>query len=99
MALLNYPRPMSITVSLPTILRPYVKDQRRVQAEGSNLGLLIDNLEAEYPGIKDRIVEEGAIRRYVNVYINSEDVRFLNGVDSQLTDGDEIDILPAVAGG
>jgi molybdopterin synthase sulfur carrier subunit len=90
---------MSITVSLPTILRPYVNDQRRVQIEGATLGSLIDNLDAAYPGIKNRIVEDGGIRRYVNVYINSEDVRFLNGVDSQLADGDEIDILPAVAGG
>lgn len=90
---------MSITVSLPTILRPYVNDQRRVQVEGATLGSLIDNLDAAYPGIKNRIVEDGGIRRYVNVYINSEDVRFLNGVDSQLADGDEIDILPAVAGG
>lgn len=90
---------MSITVSLPTILRAYVNDQRRVQIEGATLGSLIDNLDAAYPGIKNRIVEDGGIRRYVNVYINSEDVRFLNGVDSQLADGDEIDILPAVAGG
>lgn len=90
---------MSVTVSLPTILRPYVNDQRRVQIEGATLGSLIDNLDAAYPGIKNRIVEDGGIRRYVNVYINSEDVRFLNGVDSQLADGDEIDILPAVAGG
>ena len=90
---------MSITVSLPTILRPYAKDQRRVQSEGVTLISLIDNLDSAYPGIKDRIVEDGAIRRYVNVYINSEDVRFLNGVESQLSDGDEVDILPAVAGG
>jgi MoaD family protein len=90
---------MSITVSLPTILRTYAKDQRRVQGEGATLGLLIDNLEASYPGLKERIVEEGGIRRYVNVYINSEDVRFLDGIDSPLTSGDEVDILPAVAGG
>ncbi len=86
-------------MSLPTILRTYAKDQRRVQGEGATLGLLIDNLEASYPGLKERIVEEGGIRRYVNVYINSEDVRFLDGIDSPLTSGDEVDILPAVAGG
>ncbi len=90
---------MSITVSLPTILRPYVKDQRRVQVEGQTLGQLIENLDNEYPGIKERIIEDSAIRRYVNVYINSEDVRFLKGIDSELTSGDEVDILPAVAGG
>ena len=90
---------MSITVSLPTILRPYAQDQRRVNGTGQTIGALIDDLDAKYPGLKDRIVEDGDIRRYVNVYINSEDVRFLNGIDSQLTDGDEIDILPAVAGG
>jgi MoaD family protein len=90
---------MSITVSLPTILRTYAKDQRRVQGQGATLGLLIDDLELSYPGLKDRIVEDGGIRRYVNVYINSEDVRFLQGIDSPLSSGDEVDILPAVAGG
>ena len=90
---------MSITVSLPTILRTYAKDQRRVQGEGATLGLLIDDLELSYPGLKERIVEDGGIRRYVNVYINSEDVRFLQGIDSPLSSGDEVDILPAVAGG
>ncbi len=90
---------MSITVGIPTILRPYVKDQRRVVGDGATLSALIDNLDSDYPGIKDRIVDEGAIRRYVNVYINSEDVRFLDGVNSKLSDGDEVDILPAVAGG
>ncbi len=90
---------MSITVSLPTILRTYAKDQRRVQGQGATLGLLIDDLELSYPGLKERIVEDGGIRRYVNVYINSEDVRFLQGIDSPLSSGDEVDILPAVAGG
>lgn len=90
---------MSISVSVPTILRPYVNDQRRVAGDGGTLGELINNLELTYPGIKERIIEDGGIRRYVNVYINSEDVRFLNGIDSQLSDGDEVDILPAVAGG
>lgn len=90
---------MSVTVSLPTILRPYAKDQRRVTGEGQTLSVLIEDLDAQFPGLKDRLVEDGDIRRYVNIYINSEDVRFLSGIDSQLTDGDEIDILPAVAGG
>ncbi|MEN9692517.1 MAG: hypothetical protein RLZZ330_161 [Actinomycetota bacterium] len=90
---------MSITVSLPTILRPYANDQRRVEADGSTLANLIDNLDLTYPGLKSRIVEEGSIRRYVNVYINSEDVRFLNGLDSELSSGDLVDVLPAVAGG
>lgn len=90
---------MSVTVSLPTILRPYAQDQRRVVGQGETVGALIEDLESKYPGLKERIVEDGDIRRYVNVYINSEDVRFLNGINSQLADGDEIDILPAVAGG
>ena len=90
---------MSITVSLPTILRPYANDQRRVEADGTTLATLIDNLDVDYPGIKSRIVEDGSIRRYVNVYINSEDVRFLNGLESELVAGDQVDVLPAVAGG
>lgn len=90
---------MPIQVSLPTILRPLAKDLRRVDTEGANLAEAIDFLEASYPGLKDRLVEDGALRRYVNIYINDEDVRFLGGLDSALADGDRIDVLPAVAGG
>jgi MoaD family protein len=90
---------MAISVSLPTILRPLANNARRVDASGETLGAAIDNLEASYPGLKAKLVEDGALRRYVNIYINDEDVRFLDGLNSKVSDGDRIDVLPAVAGG
>jgi molybdopterin converting factor small subunit len=70
-----------------------------VQAEGANLGALIADLDANYPGIGERLLENGALRRFINVYINDEDVRFLGSLDAQVKDGDSVTILPAVAGG
>jgi len=90
---------MSIDIRIPTILRPYTKDQKSVQAEGANLGALIADLDAHYPGIGERLLENGALRRFINVYINDEDVRFLGSLDAQVKDGDSVTILPAVAGG
>lgn len=90
---------MSIDIRIPTILRPYTKDQKSVQAEGANLGALIADLDASYPGIGERLLESGALRRFINVYINDEDVRFLGSLDAQVKDGDSVTILPAVAGG
>ena len=90
---------MTIDVRIPTILRPYTKDQKSVQASGSNLGALIADLDQSYAGIGERLLEDGALRRFINVYINDEDVRFLGGLDSKLKDGDSVTILPAVAGG
>ena len=90
---------MSIDIRIPTILRPYTKDQKSVQAEGANLGALIADLDAKYPGIGERLLEDGSLRRFINVYINVEDVRFLGSLDAQVKDGDSVTILPAVAGG
>ena len=90
---------MSIDIRIPTILRPYTKDQKSVQAEGAHLGALIADLDANYPGIGERLLENGALRRFINVYINDEDVRFLGSLDAQVKDGDSVTILPAVAGG
>ena len=90
---------MSIDIRIPTILRPYTKDQKSVQAEGANLGALIADLDANYPGIGERLLENGALRRFINIYINDEDVRFLGGLEAQIKDGDSVTILPAVAGG
>lgn len=90
---------MTIDVRIPTILRPYTKDQKSVQASASNLGALIADLDQSYAGIGERLLEDGELRRFINVYINDEDVRFLGGLDSQLKDGDSVTILPAVAGG
>ena len=90
---------MAIEVSLPTIMRPLANNLRRVEAQGDTLAAAIDSLDVNYPGLKAKIVEDGQIRRYVNIYINDEDVQFLNGLDSALSDGDRVDVLPAVAGG
>ncbi|CAN2178941.1 MoaD Molybdopterin converting factor, small subunit [Candidatus Nanopelagicaceae bacterium] len=90
---------MSIEVRIPTILRPYTKDQKTVEAEGSTLAAVISNLDTQYAGIGERLLEDGALRRFINVYINDEDVRFLGSLEAQVKDGDSITILPAVAGG
>ena len=90
---------MSIEVRIPTILRPYTKDQKNVEAEGSTLSAVISNLDGQYAGIGERLLEDGALRRFINVYINDEDVRFLGSLEAQVKDGDSITILPAVAGG
>ncbi len=90
---------MAIEVRIPTILRPYTKDQKTVEAEGSTLAAVISNLDAQYAGIGERLLEDGALRRFINVYINDEDVRFLGSLEAQVKDGDSITILPAVAGG
>ena len=90
---------MSIEVRIPTILRPYTKDQKSVSAEGATLSAVISHLDSQYAGIGERLLENGALRRFINVYINDEDVRFLGGLDAQIKAGDSITILPAVAGG
>ena len=90
---------MSIEVRIPTILRPYTKDQKTVEAEGSKLSAVISNLDAQYAGIGELLLENGALRRFINVYINDEDVRFLGSLEAPVKDGDSITILPAVAGG
>jgi MoaD family protein len=90
---------MSIEVRIPTILRPYTKDQKTVEAEGSTLSAVISDLDAKYAGIGERLLENGALRRFINVYVNDEDVRFLGGLEAAIKDGDSITVLPAVAGG
>lgn len=90
---------MSIEVRIPTILRPFTKDQKSVSVEGSTLQEVVADLEKNHPGISARLLENGALRRFINVYINDEDVRFIDGLNSVTKDGDSITILPAVAGG
>ena len=90
---------MSIEVRIPTILRPYTQDQKSVEAEGSTLSAVISNLDAKYTGLGERLLENGALRRFINIYINDEDVRFLGGLDAPIKDGDSITVLPAFAGG
>jgi sulfur-carrier protein len=90
---------MAIEVRIPTILRTYTDGAKAVDGNGDTLQALIDDLEGNHPGIKDRLVESGDLRRFVNVYINDEDVRFMGGLEAQLSDGDQVVVLPAVAGG
>ena len=94
---------MAIEVRIPTILRTYTGGEKAVQAEGANLTALIEDLEANHPGLKDRLVEDkngsDELRRFVNVYVNDEDVRFIGGLGAELSDGDQVVVLPAVAGG
>ena len=90
---------MSIEVKIPTILRTYTGGEKAVGAAGATLSAVIDNLEANHPGIKERLIDGGELRRFVNVYVNDEDVRFLGSLETTVADGDQIVILPAVAGG
>lgn len=90
---------MSVTVSIPTILRPHTGGEKRVTATGDTLQALISDLEANYSGISERLVDNGKLHRFVNIYVNDEDVRFSGGLDTAITDGDSVTILPAVAGG
>jgi molybdopterin converting factor small subunit len=90
---------MAIDVRIPTILRTYTDGAKAVTGDGSTLSALIDDLEGSHPGIKDRLVDNGDLRRFVNVYVNDEDVRFIGGLDAELADGDQVVVLPAVAGG
>jgi MoaD family protein len=90
---------MAIEVRIPTILRTYTDGEKSVSGEGANLSALIDDLETSHPGLKDRLLDDGDLRRFVNVYVNDEDVRFLGGLEAELNDGDQVVVLPAVAGG
>lgn len=90
---------MAIEVRIPTILRDYTGGAKTVEADGATLAELVDHLEASHPGLKDRLVDDGSLRRFVNVYLNDEDVRFLGGLGTELRDGDSVTVLPAVAGG
>jgi MoaD family protein len=90
---------MAIEVRIPTILRTYTDGAKAVDGRGERLGALIDDLEANHPGLKERLIENGDLRRFVNVYINDEDVRFIGGLEAELSDGDQVVVLPAVAGG
>ena len=90
---------MAIEVRIPTILRTYTDGAKSVEGTGGSLSELIDDLDGSHPGIKDRLIDNGDLRRFVNVYINDEDVRFIGGLDAELSDGDQVVVLPAVAGG
>ena len=90
---------MAIEVRIPTILRQYTGGAKAVAGAGETLGAVIDDLESRHPGLRDRLVENGGLRRFVNVYLNDEDVRFTGGLKTGVRDGDVVVVLPAVAGG
>jgi len=91
---------MSVFVRIPTPLRKLTGGADEVSVEGANVGEIIENMEAAHPGLKERLCDDnGEIRRFVNVYVNDEDVRFMAGRATELKDGDEVSIVPAIAGG
>lgn len=90
---------MSIQVRIPTPLRTLTGGADEVSAEGATVGAVIENLEAQYPGLKDRLCDEKGVRRFVNIFANDEDIRFLDNLETALKDGDAVQIVPAIAGG
>ncbi len=91
---------MSVTVKIPTPLRGLTGEQDTVDAGGATLSAVVEELEGSFPGMRERLCDQdGSLRRFVNVYVNGEDVRFLQGLETALGDGDEVSIVPAVAGG
>ena len=91
---------MAVTIKLPTILRKFADNQARVSAEGATLEEVLKDLESRYPGItKNVIAADGGLHRFINVYVNDEDVRYLGSLETEVKEGDTVSILPAVAGG
>ena len=91
---------MSVSVRIPTILRTYTGGDSEVPAEGATLAEVLEDLDARHPGIRARILDDqGAIRRFVNVYVGNDDVRFLDALDTKTPDGAQVSVIPAVAGG
>ena len=90
---------MAVEVRIPTILRSYTGGAKSVEGSGDTLASLIADLEERYGGLQERLVDDSGLRRFVNVYLNDEDVRFLGGLDAPVKDGDTVTVRPAVAGG
>jgi molybdopterin synthase sulfur carrier subunit len=91
---------MAVQVRIPTPLRKYTGGKEAVSVDGGSIAGVIENLEKNHPGLKDRICEaDGSVRRFVNLYVNGDDIRFLDNLESKVKDGDEISIVPAIAGG
>ena len=90
---------MAITVRVPTPLRTLTAGADEVQADGSTVGAVIEDLEAKFPGMKDRLCDDKGVRRFVNIYANDEDIRFMDNLETELKDGDSVQIVPAIAGG
>jgi len=92
-------RDMAVTVKIPTQLRSATDGDATASVQGSTVGEVLDALYDRYEELRSRIAEDGGLRRFVNVYVGSEDIRFLDGLETPVSDGDEVTILPAVAGG
>jgi molybdopterin synthase sulfur carrier subunit len=90
---------MAITVKIPTQLRAATGGEAEVAAEGSTVGEVLDAVFDQHDGLRDRITQDGDLRRFVNVYVSGEDIRFQDGLQTSISEGDEVTILPAVAGG
>lgn len=90
---------MPITISIPTILRPLTGNQKRIEVDGATVLDAIERMEQQYPGVKEKLITAGQAHRFVNIYVNDNDIRFSQGLSTRLTDGDLLTILPAVAGG
>lgn len=91
---------MAVKVRIPSPLRTLTHGQGEVEAGGETIGTLIDDLDRQWPGFKERLCDEaGMVRRFVNIYLNDEDIRFIQGTDTPLKHGDEVSIIPAIAGG
>jgi MoaD family protein len=90
---------MNVTVRIPTPLRSLTGGEEAVAASGQTVKDVIDTLEQSHPGMRDRLLDEKGVRRFINIYVGDEDIRFLDGLDTKLEDGQEISIVPAIAGG
>ncbi|HEX3594495.1 MAG TPA: MoaD/ThiS family protein [Polyangiaceae bacterium] len=90
---------MAVTVRIPTPLRTLTGGEEQVQADGSTVQQVIDDLEKNHPGLRDRLLDEKGVRRFVNIYVGDEDIRFLDGLATALKGNEEVSIVPAIAGG
>ncbi len=90
---------MAVEVRVPSMLQKFTDGEKQVQIESASVGELLSRLETSYPGIGNQLLEDGELRRFVNIYLNDEDIRFLDGMNTELADGDVLAILPALAGG
>jgi molybdopterin synthase sulfur carrier subunit len=90
---------MPVTVHIPTILRPLTGNQKRIEITGLNVTEVIEAMERQYPGVKEKLITGGKAHSFMNIYVNDDDIRFSDGLSTRLNDGDSLTILPAVAGG
>lgn len=90
---------MSIFVTVPTLLRTFTQDKKRIEVQGQTVLDVIEDMEKQYPGVKERLIGDGQVHRFVNIYVNDDDIRFVDNLATVLKAGDSLTILPAVAGG